>query len=339
MPLYITYPTWIRPEIIPGLFPRWYGLMYIIAFAITYLLFSWQVKKKALPVGKDTVSNFFFAGLAGLIVGARLFATLLYADNRDYYWSHLWMIFWPFDPSTGQFTGFVGMSYHGALLGIVVGMGLYTYVKKINFLEWGDMLAVAFPLGYTFGRIGNFINGELWGRVTTVPWGILFPNAEPISVKEPWVKGVMEKTGITQIIHTKMGDFVNLPRHPSQLYEALGEGILLWLILWFLVRPRIPFRGFAVGVYLIGYGVVRFILEYFRTPDPGMDFPIMFDPVRDTSQIHIYLLNFTTGQILNAIEIVAGVICLFAFSALDKRQKAAQLAQSAPKNPQKRRHN
>ena len=334
MPLYLTYPSWIHPEIIPGFFPRWYGLMYIIAFAITYLLFKWQVKKSGQVVAKDTVANFFFAGLVGLIIGARLFATLLY-DRSGIYWSQPWLIFWPFSPD-GKFTGFVGMSYHGALLGIGVGMALYARYKKISFLNWGDMLAVSFPLGYTFGRLGNFINGELWGRVTTVPWGMIFPHATPVPVSEPWVKSVMQQTGVTDVIHTSLGDMVNLPRHPSQLYEAMGEGILLWLILWFIVRPRIPFRGFAIGVYLIGYGVVRFILEYFRTPDQGLDFPIMFDPVRDTSQIHIYLLNFTTGQILCAIEVVVGILCLIIFSQLDKRRKAQEKARDASKKSRSR---
>jgi phosphatidylglycerol:prolipoprotein diacylglycerol transferase len=107
------------------------------------------------------------------------------------------------------------------------------------------------------------------------------------------------------------GGFVNLPRHPSQLYEAFGEGLILWLVLWFIVRKRKKFKGQIIAAYFIGYGAIRFFIEYFRTPDKGMDFPVMFTPVSSTSQLEIYPFNFTTGQLLCACMIAGGVLLHF----------------------------
>lgn len=330
MPLYLTFPDWIKPEIIPGLPVRWYGFMYVVAFAFTYWLFQVQAKKSGEVLGKDTVSNFFFSGLAGMLIGARIFATLIY-DTSGRYWVQPWLIFWPFDDS-GVFTGFAGMSYHGGLLGAIVGAALYARVKKLDVLKWADWVFAAFPLGYTFGRLGNFINSELWGRVTTSPWGMLFPNGEPLSVKEPWVQEAMSATGIQAT-----GDYVNLPRHPSQLYEAFGEGLLLWLIFWFLLKDRLPFKGFLIGAYLIGYGVVRFVVEYFRNPDKGLDFIIAFEPGISTSQLQVPLLNFSMGQILCALMIVGGFVTLAVLSAWHKKQSLLAAAQAQPSKKGKRR--
>lgn len=317
MPLYLTFPEWIKPEILPGILPfRWYGLMYIIAFVITYALFNWQVKQKKLDIPKETVANFFFSGLIGLIIGARIFATLIY-DTSGVYWQKPWLIFWPFDERM-QFTGLAGMSFHGGLVGVIAGVLIYTKMKKIDLVLWGDMLVAAIPLGYTFGRLGNFINSELWGRVTTLPWGMVFPNGEPLSTKESWVQDVMHQSGIST-----NEALVNLPRHPSQLYEALGEGLLLWLVLWFVLRNRAPFKGFMIGCYMMGYGLIRFIIEYFRTPDKGLDFPLMFEPVKTTSHLNISLVNFSTGQIFCFLMIVGGAIALATFAWLDKRSKPA----------------
>ncbi len=306
MPLYVMFPDWIKPEILPFLPIRWYGVMYIVAFVVTYFLFLHQAKKEKVVVEPASVQNFFFSGLAGMLVGARIFATLIY-DTTGRYWQSPWLIFWPF-ADDGSFTGFAGMSYHGAVLGIIVGLFAYAAVKKIDLLRWGDWVVAGAPLGYTFGRLGNFINGELWGRATTAPWGIVFPGAEPLPVKEPWVQDVMQQTGITQTVTIAGADYVNLPRHPSQLYEAFGEGILLWLVMWFLVKPLAPFKGFMVGVYLIGYGLIRFVIEYFRNPDKGLDFIIAFEPGVSTSHLAIPLLNFSMGQILCAALVVFGVL-------------------------------
>ena len=312
MPLYLTFPDWIKPEIISGLPLRWYGLMYVVAFALTYWLFTVQVKRSGQVISKDTIGNFFFSGLAGMLVGARIFATLIY-DTSGRYWAAPWLIFWPFDDA-GNFTGFAGMSFHGGLLGVVVGFLLYTRAKKLDMLQWGDWVVAAFPLGYTFGRLGNFINSELWGRVTTAPWGVLFPNGEPVPVKEAWVQAAMNQTGIQTT-----DAFVNLPRHPSQLYEAFGEGLVLWFLFWFL-KDRLPFRGFLIGAYLIGYGVVRFVIEYFRNPDKGLDFIIAFEPGVSTSQLQIPLFNFSMGQILCVLMVLAGVLTLVGINAWHKKQ-------------------
>lgn len=325
MPLYLTFPEWIKPEIIPGLPVRWYGLMYVIAFAFTYWLFTVQVKRSGQTVAKDTISNFFFAGLGGMLVGARIFATLIYSDDRLDYFTHPWLIFWPFDKAW-HFTGFAGMSFHGGLLGVIVGFVLYARAKKLDLLQWSDWVVAAFPLGYTFGRLGNFINGELWGRVTTAPWGVVFPTGEPLPVSEPWVQDAMHQTGITTADAT-----VNLPRHPSQLYEAMGEGLLLWLLFWFILKDRKPFQGFLIGAYLIAYGAVRFVIEYFRNPDKGLDFIIVFQPGTTTSQLQVPLFNFSMGQILCTLMIVAGALTLWAVSAYHRRQSLLAAAVESKK--------
>ena len=313
MPLYLTFPDWIKPEIISGLPIRWYGLMYVVAFALTYWLFTVQVKRSGQTIASETISNFFFSGLAGMLIGARIFATLVY-DTSGRYWERPWLIFWPFDDA-GQFTGFAGMSFHGGLIGVITGVVIYARVKKLNLLEWGDWVVAAFPLGYTFGRLGNFINSELWGRATLAPWGMVFPNGEPLPVATPWVKEAVDQTGVAVV-----NGMANLPRHPSQLYEAFGEGLLLWLIFWFLLKDRKPFQGFLIGAYLIAYGVVRFVIEYFRNPDKGLDFIIAFEPGASTSQLHVPLFNFSMGQILCALMIIAGSITLVVMGRWNKRQ-------------------
>ncbi len=301
---FLNYPSWIRPEIIPGFPVRWYGLMYIVAFVIAYLLFRYQIKERRLQVNEDDVVNLFFWGIIGLLIGGRLFGTLVY-DPTGRYLSHPWLIFWPFD-ETGRFVGLAGMSYHGGLLGGVVAIVLFCRARKIDVLDWGDMLVASVPLGYTFGRLGNFINGELWGRVTTLPWGMYFPGAEPLSNKLSWVREVAAKAGIPA---GAPGSLINLPRHPSQLYEALFEGLVLWLVIWLVFRKRKPFKGFVIAVYVIGYGVIRFIVEYFREPDQGIGFPIHFQ--RLVERAHPAMpLDFSTGQILSFLMIVAGIVFL-----------------------------
>jgi phosphatidylglycerol:prolipoprotein diacylglycerol transferase len=160
---------------------------------------------------------------------------------------------------------------------------------------------------------------------------MVFPNGEPLPTSLPWVKDAMAQTGITQTVTLAGSGFVNLPRHPSQLYEALGEGVLLWLVLWFVLRPRKPFKGFLVGAYLIGYGVIRFVIEYFRNPDKGLDFIITLQPGYSTSQLEIPLLNFSMGQILCAAMIVAGIAWIVVCGRLDAKQKAQQTANPTAK--------
>ena len=174
---FIPYPQGLKPEIIPG-FPmlRWYGLMYIVAFAITYALFRLQVKQRELSIAKDDILNLFFWGIMGLILGARFFAVTIY-DQGGYFFRNPLQAILPFTWAGGKFafTGFQGMSYHGGLLGAVVAIVIYCRVKRFDVLDWGDMLVAGTPLGYFFGRLGNFINGELYGRITAVPWGMVCP--------------------------------------------------------------------------------------------------------------------------------------------------------------------
>jgi phosphatidylglycerol:prolipoprotein diacylglycerol transferase len=297
MPLLaINYPSWLTPEIIPGLPIRWYALMYIFAFTTAYFIYRKQVKERKFPMSEDDLSSLFLIGIIGLLVGARLFSTIIY-ETSDIYRRQPWLIFWPF--RNGRFTGLQGMSYHGGAFGGLLAVIIYAKVKRYSFREIGDMFAAAIPLGFTWGRLGNFANAELYGRVTAGPLGMLFPNARKLPASELWVQEIAEKTGIEIT-----GTFVNLPRHPSQLYEALFEGIVLWAIIWFF-RNRKPFKGFLIGLYFLGYGVFRFVIEYFREPDAHLGYRF---------------LNLTTGQILCSLMIIFGLTWLFVCSRLPNRE-------------------
>ena len=190
MPLYIPFPSWLKPEVIPGLPVRWYSLMYIVAFGIAYLLYRRQVKERRFPMSEDDLYGLFFWGILALIVGARLFSTLIYETSRIYL-RQPWLIFWPF--RNGRFTGLQGMSYHGGAFAGLLAVVIYAKVKKFSFRELGDMFVASIPLGYTFGRLGNFINGELYGRVTSSPIGMIFPHATSYPASEPWVREIAEK--------------------------------------------------------------------------------------------------------------------------------------------------
>ena len=240
---------------------RYYGLMYIVAFALTYVLLIYRSRKDGFegytPEGIQDLMVWF---IAGTIIGGRLGYVLFY--DLAYFASHPLRIVLPFDWSDGfRFTGISGMSYHGGVIGVVAAGYLFSRRRKLSFVQMIDFVAPAAPLGYTFGRLGNFINGELYGRATTVPWGMYFP---------------LDPTG--QL------------RHPSQLYEAFFEGIFLFVLLW-SVRNQSRFRGGLLGLYLMGYGLVRFGIEYFREPDPHLMF---------------VLGSFTMGQVLCASMMLVG---------------------------------
>ncbi len=305
---YLEYPSWISPVVIPGLPIRWYGLMYLVAFAVAYALFMRQVKERGIDTDSDTVLSVFTWTIVGLMIGARVFSALVYEPDGRYL-ARPWLIFWPFDEEM-NLVGLRGMSYHGGLIGAMVGFIVSTRLKKIDTLDWGDMLVSGIPLGFTFGRIGNFINGELYGRVTTAPWGMLFPNARRLPASESWVREIAAEVGITI---TEVQRTVNLPRHPSQLYQALLEGVVLWALLWFVFRKRVPFRGFMVSVYLMGYGVARFIAEYFREPDAALGFRIRLSSIPNPPALLVTPWNFTTGQVLSTLMVLAGLICFFLF--------------------------
>lgn len=310
----IEFPAWLNPEIIPGLPFRWYGLMYVLAFGTSWFLFRYESKRIKAPWTEDDSANFFMWAIVGVLLGGRLAGTLIY-EPTDYYWRHPWFIFWPFD-QTGRFVGYQGMSFHGGLAGVIVGTLVWCKIRKERWFAWADIIAMAAPLGYTFGRLGNFINGELWGKVTSAPWGIVFPYAEKFPAKEQWVQDIALKAGISL---NSMNDMVNLPRHPSQLYEAVFEGLVLWFLLWVLIRKRRPFEGFASGVYVIGYGLARFVIEYFREPDAGLGYIIKLGNPEAPTYSFTTVLNFSMGQILSFLMILGGVLLLL------WRQSAARL--------------
>lgn len=308
--LYINYPSWIHPEIFPNIpilgLLRWYGLMYVFAFGTAFLILKKVMKEGMLntdsfTAAEDDIFSFIATGIVFLLIGARVFSAFVY-DTSGIYKRMPWLIFWPFD-SRGYFTGLAGMSYHGGFIGGLVGMIVWCLRRKQPVFKWIDAMVTAIPLGYTFGRIGNFLNGELFGRITTVPWGIVFPNAERFSLSLEWVRAFAEKAGL---FVTNNAALVNLPRHPSQLYEAFFEGIVLWVIIWSIHRRK-KWDGLLSGVYMTGYGFFRFIIEYFREPDAELGYRIAKD-----SAAPIYtntsLLNFSTGQVLCFIMIVGGIV-------------------------------
>lgn len=245
---------------------RWYGMMYIIAFALTYVLVRYQIKKGEYDYSDEIIESFFMWAILGVLLGGRIGYVIFY--NLGYYLLHPLEAILPFSFSNGiQFTGIAGMSYHGGVIGVLLA---FVYVSKkyeVNFFNLTDMVVPAIPLGYTFGRLGNFINGELYGRVTEVPWGMYFPAAPSHQL-----------------------------RHPSQLYEAFFEGIFLFAILW-AIRKKSPFPGFLPGLYLIGYGVVRFFIEFYRMPDEHLGTVLGF---------------LTMGQILCLGMIIGGLVFWYA---------------------------
>ena len=324
LPLYINYPSWIHPEIFPGVpflgLIRWYGLMYIFAFGTAFLLLRKQQKEGALDTPEhkateDDIFSFIACGIIFLLIGARVFSTLVY-DTSGLYWKKPWLIFWPFDTETKKFTGLAGMSYHGGFIGGLIGMIVWCKIHKQPLWKWIDAMCVAIPLGYTFGRLGNFMNGELYGRITTMPWGMVFPRAERFSASFDWVKNFAESCGMVLSEGQRM---VNLPRHPSQLYEALFEGVLLWCVLW-LLRKHKPFDGFLGACYTMGYGIVRFVIEYFREPDADIGYRISHDG-STAVYTNTSLLNISTGQVLCFLMIVGSAILMLVLWFLDRRKK------------------
>lgn len=313
--LYINYPEWIKPEIIPGFFIRWYALMYLVALGISYLLFMKQLKDDKYEIKKDVASDYIFYIMIGLIIGARVFSTLVY-EIDDYYRSAPWLIFWPI--RNGQFVGFQGMSYHGGVIGGITAALIYCKIKKLSFLDLADYLVTALPLGFTFGRLGNFINGELYGRITTSPIGMVFrttPMSHRFFASNKWVQDFANKINMDITNQT----IVNLPRHPSQLYEAFFEGVFLWFIMWFVVKKFKNFKGFMLSMYLILFGFLRFCVEYFRQPDDGLDFPIALGPISGNYEFKS-LLNITTGQIFSFYMVIIGIMLFIVLKIYNKHK-------------------
>ena len=316
MSLFINYPSWISPYVIKGLPIRWYAVMYVFAFATAYILFMGLLKEKEnRDIKKESAEDLFIYCVIGLLIGARLGSCLFY-DDALYYLSHPWLIFWPF--RNGAFVGLPGMSYHGGVIGAIVAGLIYTKVKKISFLRFADLITSAIPFAYTWGRLGNFINGELYGRVTTSRMGMVFPTAERFSTTHQWVRSVADTVGIVY----SPGDYVNLPRWPSQLFEAFFEGIVLGIIIWFVVRKIKKKRNMADGTilasYLMGYGLIRFILEYFRQPDSDIGYVI-----GHSSNIYLFesVLNISKGQVFCLLMVIGGLALLLCVNLIAKRNR------------------
>lgn len=316
MSLFINYPSWISPYVIKGLPIRWYAVMYVFAFATAYILFMGLLKEKEnRDIKKESAEDLFIYCVIGLLIGARLGSCLFY-DDALYYLSHPWLIFWPF--RNGEFVGLPGMSYHGGVIGAIVAGLIYTKVKKTSFLRFADLITSAIPFAYTWGRLGNFINGELYGRVTTSRMGMVFPTAERFSTTHQWVRSVADTVGIVY----SPGDYVNLPRWPSQLFEAFFEGIVLGIIIWFVVRKIKKKRNMADGTilasYLMGYGLIRFILEYFRQPDSDIGYVI-----GHSSNIYLFesVLNISKGQVFCLLMIIGGLALLLCVNLIAKRNR------------------
>jgi len=208
----------------------WYGLMYVFGFIASYLLVRYQMKKKAFGISSQELENLFVYLMIGLIIGGRLGYVLFY--DLPLYLK---------DPLEIFAIWHGGMSFHGGLLGVLIVGIIFYWRHKRSFWKIADLFIVTAPIGLGLGRIGNFINGELYGRVTQVPWGMIFP-----------------KGGL-------------LPRHPSQLYESALEGGILFIILWLLKDKKLPSGG-LLAIFLFAYGIFRFFVEFFREPDQQLGF-------------------------------------------------------------------
>ena len=299
MALFLNFPSWIDPYVFSFLPIRWYALMYIVAFVITYVLFRYQVRHDGIiEMSADESQSLFFSAILGLIIGARVFSCLFYSDTT-YYLTHPWAMFWPFQ--NGHFVGLPGMSYHGGVVGCFIGGLIYTRRHKRSILEVTDIIIAGLPLGYTFGRLGNFINGELYGRVTTSPVGMIFPNAEKFSTAIGWVRDTADKVGISYSI----GDYVNLPRYPTQLFEAFFEGIVMFVLLNTLWQKKFirEHSGIVSSLFVMLYGLFRICMEQFREPD---------------AQLGYFFSHFTMGQMLSVPLIILGAVVLYQILHLNK---------------------
>ncbi|MBF4258378.1 prolipoprotein diacylglyceryl transferase [Vibrio anguillarum] len=232
---------------------RWYGLMYLVGFVFAMWLANRRADKPNSGWTREQVSDLLFAGFLGVVIGGRVGYVLFY--NFDLFLQDPLYLF-------KVWTG--GMSFHGGLLGVISAMFWYARKNNRTFFGVADFVAPLVPFGLGMGRLGNFMNSELWGRVTDVPWAIIFPNGGP------------------------------LPRHPSQLYEFFLEGIVLFIILNLFIRKNRPI-GSVSGLFLIGYGTFRFLVEYVREPD---------------AQLGLFAGFISMGQILSLPMIIVGVLMM-----------------------------
>ncbi|HYL48127.1 MAG TPA: prolipoprotein diacylglyceryl transferase [Stellaceae bacterium] len=237
---------------------RWYALAYIAGLVIGWRYCLWIASQPPRVARREDIDDFLMWATLGVILGGRTGYVLFY--RPEFYFAN---------PSEILKLWHGGMSFHGGALGVLVAIWLFTRQRKMNYLAFADIIAPAVPIGLFFGRIANFINDELWGRVTDVPWAMVFPS-----------------------------DPAHLPRHPSQLYEATLEGLVLFAILFFVMRKTDARQrpGTLSGTFLIGYGVARIIGECFRQPDANLGF---------------IFWGVTMGQILSVPVLLFGISLLW----------------------------
>ena len=234
---------------------RYYGLFYVIGFIMAYFLLNHLAKKKELSINKDDIADLLLYVIIGNVLGARIFYVFIY--NLPYYLAN------PFE-IIAVWHG--GLSFHGALIGAVIAVFYFCKRKKVDFYEIADISVIPLALGLALGRLGNFINGELYGRISEVPWAVKFPGVEGF-------------------------------RHPSQLYESF-KNLLIFFALWTIKDKKLP-KGFLFWLFVIMYSVLRFIIEFFRQPDPQIGFIFGF---------------LTMGQLLNIIMFAVGIFFIYRVS-------------------------
>ena len=211
---------------------RYYGLFYAIGFVMAYFIISYLAKRKELPLTKEDVADFLMYSILGTVLGARIFYIIFY--NFPYYLSK------PFE-IIAVWHG--GLSFHGGFIGGILAGFYFCKKKKIHFYELADIVVIPLALGLALGRIGNFMNGELYGRITNVPWAVKFPGADGF-------------------------------RHPSQIYESF-KNLIIFFTLWAIKYKKLP-RGFMFWLFVAMYSALRFIVEFFREPDEQLGFIIGF---------------------------------------------------------------
>ncbi len=245
---------------------HWYGMMYVLALVSALYIAKRIVTRDKLAIEQSQLDDYFIYIEIGIILGARLGYILFYDPNTSYYLNHPWQMFNPFSKE-GEFVGIRGMSYHGAIIGWFLG-SLYYHRRhpEVSFSVIMDVVALAVPVGYMFGRIGNFLNKELIGRATDLPWGI-------------YVDGVL--------------------RHPSQIYEAILEGLVVFLVIY-LYRTHKRFNGELILLYGFAYGLMRFTAEFWRQPDSQLGF--------------LFGGWLTMGQLLSFGMMLTAVILWFYFN-------------------------
>lgn len=233
---------------------HWYGLMYLLGFAAVWLLGRHRIRQGKVSFTSRDLEDIIFYSVIGVVVGGRLGYALIY--KPAYYLSHPLEILYLWEG---------GMSFHGGLVGVIIVLVWYARSRGRHLFEVSDFIAPMIPLGLAAGRWGNFVNGELWGRTTGLPWGMVFPYAGPE------------------------------PRHPSQLYEMMLEGLLLFAVLWwFSSKPRK--RGQVSGLFLVGYGTARFLVEFTREPDAFLG---------------LLTAGLSMGQLLSIPMVLAGAFILW----------------------------